>query len=232
MPATFLTTSRTLGPSTGRAGPYGDFNLGDHVGDDPSAVEANRVALAASLGIQRGALVFMRQVHGADVAVVDGPAEGPPPRVDALVTVTQGLALAVLVADCVPLLLADDVAGVVAAVHAGRPGVQFGIAAKAVAAMRSLGARRIRAHLGPHIGACCYEVGADVQAEVANDVPETRASTTAGRPAPARPRAQLSAAAVDDIQEAGVCTFEAAGLFSYRRDKVTGRFAGVAMLTP
>lgn len=237
MPAIFSATSRQLpgAAGIGSARPYAEFNLGDHVGDDPAAVERNRVALAAGLDIPRASLIFMNQVHGAEVAVIDAPVAGPPPVVDALVTATPGLALVVLVADCVPLLLADDTAGIVAAVHAGRRGVQLGVAANAVAAMRALGARDIRASIGAHIRACCYEVGADVQAEVIADVPRTRASTTAGRPSldlAAGLVAQLQTAGVTRVETTGVCTSEAGHLFSYRRDGVTGRFAGVAMLAP
>ena len=100
--------------------PYDSFNLGDHVGDDPAAVAANRARVARELGVGEDRLVWMDQVHGTGVAVVDGPQDGPVPGTDALVTATPGLVLGVLVADCVPVLLADPGRGVVAAVHAGR----------------------------------------------------------------------------------------------------------------
>ena len=121
--------------------PYDSFNLGDHVGDDPAAVAANRARVARELGVPEDRLVWMNQVHGTGVAVVDGPQDGPVPGTDALVTATRGLVLAVLVADCVPILLADHVAGVVAAVHAGREGVRQGVLPAALSAMASLGAR-------------------------------------------------------------------------------------------
>ena len=98
-----------------------------HVGDDPVAVAANRERLARELGVGADRLVWMDQVHGRRVAVVDGPVEGPLAETDAVVTSTPGLALCVLVADCVPALLADPAAGVVAAVHAGREGVRAGV---------------------------------------------------------------------------------------------------------
>src|SRR5690349_19422720 len=100
--------------------PYDTFNLGDHVGDDPAAVAANRARVARELGVGEDRLVWMQQVHGTGVAVVDGPQDGAVAATDALVTATRGLVLAVLVADCVPVLLADHERGVVAAVHAGR----------------------------------------------------------------------------------------------------------------
>ena len=107
--------------------PFDALNLGGGVGDDPAAVEANRTAVARAVDVPRERLLFMDQCHGTDVAQVDGPWEGEPPRVDALVTTRDDLALAALVADCTPVLLADPVAGVVGAVHAGRPGMIAGI---------------------------------------------------------------------------------------------------------
>ena len=109
------------------ASPYDSFNLGGHVGDDPAAVAANRDRLAGELGVPSAALVWMTQVHGTGVAIVEDAEENPVADVDALVTATPGLVLCVLVADCVPVLLADPVAGVVAAVHAGREGVRRGV---------------------------------------------------------------------------------------------------------
>src|SRR5271170_5273313 len=106
--------------STTRAGgisapPFDTFNLGDHVGDDPAAVAANRARLAAAIGLGADRVVWMNQIHGDHVEVVDGPRETPVEGTDALVTSTPRLALAVVSADCVPVLLADVRAGVVAA---------------------------------------------------------------------------------------------------------------------
>src|SRR5690349_18011779 len=117
------------GVFTTRAGgaglpPYAELNLGTHVGDDARTVRDNRVRLAAAVGLAPERLVFMDQVHGSTVALVDGPLEVPPVA-DSLVTRTAGLALVVMVADCVPVLLADPQAAVVAAVHAGRRGVEL-----------------------------------------------------------------------------------------------------------
>src|ERR687898_1921375 len=118
--------------------PYDSFNLGDHVGDDVADVAANRDRVARELGVPGDRLVWMNQVHGTGVAVVDGPQDGPVPATDALVTNVRGLVLCVLVADCVPILLADPVAGVVAAVHAGREGVRTGVVPATLAAMARL----------------------------------------------------------------------------------------------
>ena len=140
--------------------PYDSFNLGGHVGDDPAAVAANRDRLAGELG-RPPRLVWMTQVHGTGVAIVEDAEENPVADVDALVTATPGLVLCVLVADCVPVLLADPVAGVVAAVHAGREGVRRGRPA-ALAAMTRLGARPgdVEALLGPAVCGLDYEVPA------------------------------------------------------------------------
>src|SRR4051794_40524950 len=99
--------------------PYDSFNLGDHVGDESADVAANRARVARELRVPQDRLVWMNRVRGTGVAVVDGPQDAPLPATDALVTATPGLVLCVLVADCVPVLLADHRTGVVAAVHAG-----------------------------------------------------------------------------------------------------------------
>src|ERR1700748_271504 len=113
--------------STTRAGgvsvpPFDTFNLGDHVGDDPAAVAANRIRLAAAIGLGPDRVVWMNQVHGDHIEVVDGPRDTAFDDTDGLVTRTPRLALAVVSADCVPVLLGDARAGVVGAVHAGRIG--------------------------------------------------------------------------------------------------------------
>ena len=123
-----VTTTRDGGAS---AAPFDTFNLGDHVGDDPAAVAANRARLAESVGLGPDGIVWMNQVHGDRVVVVDGPVDGAIDAADGLVTTRPGLALAVVTADCVPALLSDPRAGVVAAVHAGRVGAKLGVVARA-----------------------------------------------------------------------------------------------------
>jgi YfiH family protein len=226
------------------AAPYDGLNLGAHVGDDPAAVRANRAELAARCGLPPERLVFMHQVHGREAAVVDGPvatAEDPLREVegvDALVTATPGLALAVLAADCVPVLLADPDAGVVAAAHAGRAGVLTGMVTAAVEAMVDLGAQphRAIATLGPAVCGACYEVPAELQDEVARAVPAARSTTragTAGLDLRAGIRAQLAALGVREQRDStDRCTLEDRDLFSHRRDGVTGRHAGLVWLRP
>ncbi|MGZ4666456.1 MAG: peptidoglycan editing factor PgeF [Frankiaceae bacterium] len=215
--------------------PYASGNLGEHVGDEPAAVAENRARLAYRLGLAPDRVVWMKQVHGAQVATVVGPSP-PVPGADALVTGTPGLALCVLVADCVPVLLADATAGVIAAAHAGRRGVTASIVAAVSTRMRARGAhpRHTTAWVGPAICGRCYEVPAAMRADVARVAPAAAAATRAGRPAldlPAAVVEQLIAAGVVDIRRDGRCTAEDPDLFSYRRDGRTGRTAGVVLLT-
>jgi polyphenol oxidase len=215
--------------------PYDSFNLGDHVGDDPAAVAGNRERVARELGVPERRLVWMNQVHGAGVAVVDGPWDGAVPATDALVTATPGLVLCVLVADCVPVLLADSVAGVVAAVHAGREGVRQGVVPATLSAMASLGARarHVSALLGPAVCGDCYEVPADMQADVARIAPSAAVRTRTGTPGldlRAGVEEILRRAGIPDVVQDPRCTVEDPHLFSHRRDGVTGRQAGIIWL--
>ncbi|MFH0176799.1 peptidoglycan editing factor PgeF [Streptomyces cacaoi] len=231
--AHFAFTDRWGGVS---AAPYEELNLGGAVGDDPDAVRANRELAAKSLDLDPALVVWMNQVHGNDVAEVDGPwATRLTPPVDGLVTATRGLALAVLTADCVPVLLADPVAGVVAAAHAGRPGMVKGIVPAAIDAMESLGAdpSRIVARTGPAVCGRCYEVPEAMRAEVAAVEPAASAETSWGTPAVdviAGVHAQLDRLGVHDRERSPVCTRESNDHFSYRRDRSTGRLAGYVWL--
>ena len=202
-------------------------NLALHVGDDASEVQQRRARLEQAMGIAPRSLRFMNQVHGSTVAVMEP--DSAVPEADAMVS--GGLPLAVMVADCIPVLLAGESAEgpVLAAVHAGRPGIANGIIPTAVDAMALRGATGIRAWLGPSICGRCYEVPAALQAEVAAAVPATRSSTSWGTPGldlPAGARSQLEAAGVS-VEYAGACTLETESLYSYRRDRETGRFAGL-----
>ncbi|GAB3874846.1 peptidoglycan editing factor PgeF [Terrabacter terrigena] len=220
------------GRSAGRgSGPYAGLNLGGHVGDDADDVEDNRRALAAELDLSRERVVFMNQVHGTDVVEVAGPWAGDPPPVDAIVTRAADLAVAVLVADCVPVLLHDDTAGVLGAVHSGRPGMLSGIIGRAVDAMRDLGARSVSATVGPSVCGRCYEVPEDMARAAAAATPASAARSWTGTPA-----IDVAAGVVEQLASAGVgiqwvpgCTRESDDLYSYRRDGRTGRFAGVAL---
>ncbi|MFQ6142988.1 peptidoglycan editing factor PgeF [Streptomyces sp. SID10815] len=231
--AHFAFTDRWGGVS---AVPYEELNLGGAVGDDPGAVRANRERAAESLGLDPARVVWMNQVHGNDIAEVDGPwTTEPVPAVDGLVTATRSLALAVLTADCVPVLLADPVAGVVGAAHAGRPGMVAQVVPAAVEAMASLGAEpaRIVARTGPAVCGRCYEVPEAMRAEVAAVEPAAHAETSWGTPAvdvSAGVHAQLARLGVRDRERSPVCTRESDDHFSYRRDRTTGRLAGYVWL--
>lgn len=227
-----VVTSRAGGTSVA---PYDSFNLGTHVGDDPMAVEANRRRLGAALDLGGAYLAWMTQVHGADVSVIGAHPMADPPVCDALVTSTRGVALAVLVADCVPVLLADPEAGVVGAAHAGREGVRRHVVRATVEAMMALGASPagIDVLLGAAICGGCYEVSAELADEVERAAP---GGATRGRTGAAS--LDLHAAVAGELGRLGVarvvsdprCTAEDPALFSYRRDGITGRQAGVVWL--
>jgi len=227
-----VTTTRAGGVS---APPFDTFNLGDHVGDDPRAVAANRRRLADTVGLGPDRLVWMNQVHGDRVAVVDGPQRAALPDTDALVTTVPRLAVVVVTADCVPVLLADARAKVVAAVHAGRVGAQLGIVARTVEAMCRVGAHPedISALLGPAVSGANYEVPEQMAAEVERALPGSRTNTAKGTPG-----LDLRAGIARQLTELGVtaididprCTVADRTLFSHRRDRHTGRMASLVWM--
>jgi YfiH family protein len=220
-------------------GPFASLNLASRSDDDAVAVARNLelVRTAFAGGDEPRAVVLMDQVHGADVALVDETllADGRVPTVDGLVTALPGVVLLVRVADCVPVLLADGDAGVVAAVHAGRPGLVAGVVPEAVRVMRAAGAATIRGWVGPHVCGGCYEVPEQMRAEVAAAVPESYAETSWGTPAVdvgAGVVAQLAAAGVE-VVDASRCTLEDDDLYSYRREgRLSGRLGGLVWRRP
>ena len=216
-------------------GPSASLDLGTRGQDDADVVRRFGVVTDALLrGGPHRALVLMRQVHGADVHVVYDTSLGTPsrPEADALVTALPEVVLAVRVADCVPVVLADPVAGVVGVVHAGRSGMAAGVAPNAVRAMRGLGAAEITAWLGPHVCGGCYEVPAQLRADVSRRVPESFAETSWGTPS-----LDLGAGVAAQLRDAGVrvrdvsrCTVEDDSLYSYRRQgEGSGRLAGLVV---
>ncbi|MET8141219.1 peptidoglycan editing factor PgeF [Sphaerisporangium sp. NPDC005288] len=217
------------------ARPYDTRNLGGAVGDDPSAVARNRALTAGEFGLDPGAVVFMRQVHSPDVAYVTEPFAQQPPALDGVCTDRPGLGLAVLVADCAPVLLADPARGLVGAAHSGRAGTVAGVVPALVAAMRARGAGDLVALVGPMACGACYEVPGEMRAEVAEELPEAWSVTREGTPAldlRAGIAAQLKRAGVADVRHDARCTIETGDLYSYRREHITGRFAGYVWLTP
>jgi YfiH family protein len=211
-------TDRRKGSSLGA---YESLNFGFHVGDDPSAVTANRALL--------GNVQFMNQVHGNEVVVVDQVLTTDP-TCDALVTTNKDLVLAVMVADCIPLLLISNKA--VAAVHVGRAGLMNQVALKALNTMRSLGATDIHAIVGPSICGRCYEVPLQMQQDVTAIHPKAFATTTIGTPALDLPAGLIAELTKEGIsyEASTICTKEDPLYFSHRRDNPTGRFAGVVSL--
>ena len=220
----FITT-RAGGVS---AGPYASFNLGLRAGDDPGAVAANRGQLRALLPQEPK---WLRQVHGADVVEADALTDAP--EADAAVARRPGTVCAVMVADCIPVLLADREGKLVAVAHAGWRGLAAGVVEKTVARM-ALDPARILAYLGPGIGPRAFEVGADVRdAFLARDA-QSGAAFTPRAPGKwladlfALARRQLAGAGVTSIHGGGLCTYsDAQRFYSYRRERTTGRMVAL-----
>lgn len=217
--------------------PYGSLNLADHVGDDPAAVLRNRELAATGLGLDPERVIYLTQVHGAEAVLAREPWQGRRPEADASVTDVPGLGLAIMVADCTPVLLADPEAGIVATAHAGRPGMAAGVVPAVIDKMRTLGAvpGRIVAYTGPAVCGACYEVPEAMRADVAERVPESFATTSWGTPSvdvPGGVWAQLRAAGVtpEHSHRSKICAMESADHYSYRREGATGRFAGFVWL--
>ncbi|PFG35876.1 hypothetical protein ATL41_0576 [Flavimobilis soli] len=223
--------------------PWASLNLGMACGDDQGAVVENRRRVGAAVGAP---VAFATQVHGADVVDVAGAdavreLPGTVGEADGLVTSATDVALGVLVADCVPVLLADPEARVVAVAHAGRRGVESEVVLRTLDAMVARGAdpARVRAAVGPCACGDCYEVPEDMRADVAARVPATWSTTSWGTPAldlAAGVEQQLDRAGVASVTRVARCTIEDDDLFSYRRagrtgDPTTGRFAGVVRIT-
>ena len=221
-----LFTSREGGVSSA---PYESFNLATHVGDELTKVLANREILAQRFGMDLENIFFMNQVHGRDVAVIDEHSRSSElPTVDALFTTRKELSLVVLVADCIPLLLHSERA--VAAVHVGRQGLVKGVFEATLDLFKSHGitSSEMRAELGPSICGQCYEVDGAMFDDVTNQIPATASTDSC---------LNIEAGLVSLLEENGIawsslgeCTAHNNAYFSYRRDGVTGRQAGVITL--
>ena len=215
-------TKRTGGVSHGA---FASFNLGNHVGDSPEDVASNRKILEDSVGLTQ----FMNQVHGNRIALIEEVTDEVP-TADALITGIPGISLAVMTADCIPLLLHSRES--VAAVHVGRKGLVNDVAIKTVELMREMGATDISAILGPSICGTCYEVSEEVFNEVIHLHPLAASRTVKNTLSLDLPRA-LSAALTGvgvSVERSKECTVEDLDYFSYRRDGVTGRQVGVISL--
>ncbi len=208
------------------SGIFHGLNCGPGSSDQADAVAVNRARVAAAMQVAPEALVSVSQVHSPDVVTVTGPIAGPLPRADALVTATPGLALAVLTADCQPVLFADPQAGVVGAAHAGWRGALSGVLEATVDAMEALGAdrERITAIIGPTISQRAYEVGPEfMDAFLAEDSGYDRffAGGTGDRvhfDLPSFGLFRLREAGVGQAAWTGHCTYsDPERFFSYRR---------------
>lgn len=202
------------------ADPLG-MSLSLNIGDDPAAVHENRRRFLSAIGSEEGRTAFAAQCHSGTVTVVERP--GLHPSCDALFTSHRGLALAVSVADCVPILLSDDRGSAIAAVHAGWRGTKQRIVANAVGRLhseRNIGATSLRAWIGPSAGRCCYEVGDEVARLFHGETVIRRDGRTTLDLA-FENRRQLAMAGVPEsaIEVDGRCTICGGSLFhSFRRD--------------
>jgi polyphenol oxidase len=219
-----LQTTRLGGVS---AAPWQSLNLGDHVGDDPARVAANRSLLSAQLPALP---CWLKQVHGTSVFDADTGTAGVP-EADAAVARTAGRVCVVMTADCLPVLLCDRAGSVVAAAHAGWRGLRAGVLEASVAAMKVAPAS-LTAWLGPAIGPQSFEVGAEVREAFVADDPAASQAFVAGTDGRyladlyLLARQRLLRVGVTEIHGGGSCTLrDPERYFSYRRDGVTGRMA-------
>lgn len=222
-------TTRTGGVSRGR---YASLNLAIHVGDDQAAVVENRRRVSAALRLpsEPG---WLEQVHGARVVALPATATGP---ADASVAFTPGAVCAVLVADCLPVILASEEGDRLAVVHAGWRGLAAGVVEAAIAAL-ACDPRKLVAWLGPAIGPQAFEVGDEVRAEFVSQDAACDADFRPSRDGrwladlPALARRRLAACGVRSVHGGDLCTHsDPARFYSYRRDGATGRMAALAWL--
>ncbi|WP_395648416.1 peptidoglycan editing factor PgeF [Thermomonas sp.] len=209
------------------AAPFDHFNLGSRCGDDVDAVIENRRQLQAALHLPSSPR-WLRQVHGVAVAVEPGFDE---PEADAAVTVTPGRVLAILTADCLPVVLASRAGDDIGAAHAGWRGLCAGVLEATVGAMRTP-AQQLMAWLGPAAGPQAYEIGEDVFAAFVQRDPAAVATFVATRPGHwkvdlyALARQRLQAVGVTAVFGGEQCTIsDPARFFSHRRDQRGGRIA-------
>lgn len=223
-----LQTTRLGGVSPA---PWASLNLGDHVGDDPQRVAANRARVQQALP---GSPCWLQQVHG--VTVVDAALAQPGSEADAAVARVAGAVCAVMTADCLPVLFCNRAGTVVAAAHAGWRGLLAGVLEASIEAMAVPG-EEILVWLGPAIGPQAFEVGDEVRAAFVAHDPSADLAFRAGLPGKwladleLLARQRLQAAGVTAIYGGGLCTVnDPERFFSYRRDGQTGRMASLIWL--
>lgn len=230
-----LVTTRAGGLS---AAPYHSLNLGDHVGDDPNVVIANRALLRSCLPAEPH---WLKQIHSANVSTPKEPLE----EADAIVSNMCDDVLAIMTADCLPVLFTNTAGTVVGAAHAGWRGLCSGVLENTVSKLQNLEANLkpsdILAWLGPAIGPGAFEVGQDVlDAFVQSKVPFANNAFTPIADKPGKyladiyllARSRLAAAGISNVYGGDFCTVSQADqFFSYRRDGVTGRFASLIWIS-
>ncbi|MDR2872500.1 MAG: peptidoglycan editing factor PgeF [Xanthomonadaceae bacterium] len=214
------------------AAPFDSFNLGMHCGDDPQIVAENRKALVEYFSLP-SAPRWLRQVHGVEVVRQFAQASEAEAEADAMVTDARGVVLAILTADCLPVILAAQDGNEVAIAHAGWRGLAGGVLEAAVAMMETTPDRLI-AWLGPAAGPEIYEVGEEVRDAFVQYDPATAAAFCETRPshwradlyALARRRLQAAGMAATSVHGGGLCTIsDSRRFYSHRRDQRTGRMA-------
>jgi YfiH family protein len=224
------------------AGQFASLNLGAHVGDEPTAVAENRRRVAAELRLPAEPL-WLSQAHGTAVVAADDvmaatDERDAAPQGDAAVTRRAGRVLAVLVADCLPVLLARRDGGAVAVAHAGWRGLAAGVIESTIEALGAAG-EELLAWLGPAIGPAHFEVGEEVREAFCRQQLQAEAAfvrNARGRwqcDLPQLARQRLTALGVRGVHGAACCTYRDPGSFySYRRDGVTGRMAALIWMAP
>lgn len=195
-------------------------NLGLNIGDDESVVLQRRIDLQKNASVKK--IIFMNQTHSDRVNFVTS--EDSIVNCDAIITTEKSLGLAVLVGDCVPVLIKSDVA--VAAVHAGRVGMVNGIVAKTIRAMKEMGAKNFEAILGPSICDECYEVSPQMYEEVIATVPDSATSADVHRlNLQAGVASQITALGIE-VLNLGICTREYSDFYSHRRSQAENEAQG------
>ncbi|MRI59301.1 MAG: peptidoglycan editing factor PgeF [Epsilonproteobacteria bacterium] len=199
--------------------PYSSLNIAYHTGDDPKAVERNRQILFQKANITQAQ--FAHQIHGTQIRYIDKISSAP--HCDGLITDRANLPLAIMSADCFGVLLYDEAAGVIAALHAGRSGASEGIVKKGIAKLNEFGAKNPHAIIGPGIHVCCYEISPQLAAQY----PKRFIKKDRFLDIKKIIYEDLKEGGVESIYDYNICTACDKRYYSYRREGVTGRFATI-----
>jgi len=232
-PVHAFTTLR--GPAGGSVAPFDNCNLGLRCGDDAATVDGNRDALVAHMGLP-SAPRWLRQVHGTTVVSCDEAAGGVEPEADAAVTTTPGVVLAILTADCLPVLFCSDDGSAIGAAHAGWRGLAAGVLERTVDSLQ-VSPDRLLAWLGPAAGPQAYEVGDDVRSAFVDNDQLAASAFASTRPGHwlcdlyALARLRLAAAGVTRVSGGKLCTIsDPQRFYSFRRNGQTGRMASLILI--